>query len=106
MPGSTIAAVQYTLGSENLTYEDMESRFGTEAASKVLKGSGIKNRRVAPRGICGSDLAFDSATALFEKTGFHKSKVDLLIHCTQTPDYLMPTTACLLQDRLGLPKDL
>lgn len=103
--GSTIAAVEYTLGSESITYEDIERMFGVEAAAKVLKGSGIRNRRVAPKGVCGSDLAFDSATALLEKTGVDKTEIDLLIHCTQSPDYIMPTTACLLQDRLGLTKN-
>jgi 3-oxoacyl-[acyl-carrier-protein] synthase-3 len=104
VPGSTLLAVNSALGSEDLTYADIEERFGGEAAAKVLKGSGIRNRKVAPRGVCGSDLAWQAAHELMERKGIDRSKVDLLIHCTQSPDYHMPTTACLLQDRLGLGK--
>ena len=105
MPGSTLTAVNYTLGSEHLTYEDIESRFGSEAAAKVFKGSGIRNRRIAAAGVCGSDLAFQSAGELLDKRPELRERIDLLVHCTQTPDYLMPTTACLLQERLKLRKE-
>jgi 3-oxoacyl-[acyl-carrier-protein] synthase III len=105
VPGSTLVAVHCTLGSENLTYEDIESRFGAEAAAKVFKGSGIRNRRVAAPGVCGSDLAFQSAGELLEKRPELRERIDLVVHCTQTPDYLMPTTACLLQERLKLRKE-
>jgi 3-oxoacyl-[acyl-carrier-protein] synthase-3 len=105
MPGSTLIAVNYTLGSENVTYQDIESRFGAEAAAKVLKGSGIRNRRVAAPGVCGSDLAFQAASELLDKRPEMRERIDLLVHCTQSPDYLLPTTACLLQERLKLRKD-
>jgi 3-oxoacyl-[acyl-carrier-protein] synthase-3 len=102
--GSTLVAVNYTLGSEHRTYEDIEQQFGTEAAAKVFKASGIRNRRIAAPGVCGSDLAFQSASELFERRPELRERIDLLVHCTQSPDYLMPTTACLLQDRLQLSK--
>jgi 3-oxoacyl-[acyl-carrier-protein] synthase-3 len=105
VPGSTLLAVNYTLGSGQLTYQDIESRFGAEAAAKVLKGSGIRNRRVAPPGVCGSDLAFQSASELLQTRPELRERIDLLVHCTQSPDYLMPTTACLLQERLKLRKE-
>ena len=104
MPGSALIAVNSSLGSEDLTYADIEQRFGAEAAAKVLKGSGIRNRKIAPRGVCGSDLAWQAADELLNRTETDRASVDLLIHCTQSPDYLMPTTACLLQERLGLSK--
>src|SRR5579872_4322419 len=101
---SAVRAIEYELGSETLTYQDLEQRFGVEATRKVFAGSGIRNRRIAPPGVCGSDLAFAAAERLLERTGLARDSIDLLIHCTQTPDYLMPTTACLLQHRLGLSK--
>lgn len=101
---SAITAIEYELGSEALTYEDLETRFGAEVMKKVLSGTGIRDRRVAPRGICGSDLAFQAASRLIEKNNVDRTSIDLLVHCTQSPDYLIPTTACLLQDRLGLGK--
>jgi 3-oxoacyl-[acyl-carrier-protein] synthase-3 len=100
-----ILAVDYTLGSENLTHEQLEQRFGQEAMKKVVSGAGIRNRRVAPKGVCGSDLAFDAAQRLISEHRIELSSIDLLIHCTQSPDYFLPTTACVLHERLGLKKE-
>jgi len=100
---SAIRFVEYELGSETLSFEQLEERFGADAMRKVFAGSGIRHRRVAPRGVCGSDLAYAAATRLLDNHAVDRSTIDLVIHCTQTPDYLLPTTACLLQQRLGLP---
>jgi 3-oxoacyl-[acyl-carrier-protein] synthase-3 len=105
MPHHSILAVRYRLGSEQISYEDIALRFGAEAAAKVLKGSGIRNRFVAPKGVCGSDLAAAAAEELFEAYPEARAEVDIHIHCTQSPDYFMPTTACLLHERLRLKKE-
>ncbi len=102
MKSSCILAIEPELGAETLSYEELEQRFGVEAMQKVLSGAGIRNRRVAPRGTCGSDLAFNAATRLFDKYNVDPQTIDLLIFCTQSPDYWMPTTACILHDRLKL----
>src|ERR1700722_582059 len=102
MTGAALTMVEHVLGSVTLSYEDLEVRFGAETMKKVLLRSGIRNRRVAAPGVCGSDLAVDAATNLFTRTGADRSSVDFLIHCTQSPDYLLPTTACLIHERLGL----
>src|ERR1700688_2421580 len=99
-----ILAVDYTLGSENVTHEELEQRFGEEAMKKVVSGAGIHNRRVAAPGVCGSDLAFDAAQRLMAEHQIDPASIDLLIQCTQSPDYFLPTTACVLHERLGLPK--
>ncbi len=105
MRSSAIRAIEYELGSQTLSFEELEERFGREAMQKVFAGSGIRNRQVAPAGVCGSDLAFAAADRLLTNHSIDRSSIDLLIHCTQSPDYLMPTTACLLQHRLGLGKN-
>ena len=64
MPHHSILAIAYRLGSERITYDDIATRFGAEAAAKVLKGSGIRNRYVAAKGVCGSDLALGAAEEL------------------------------------------
>jgi 3-oxoacyl-[acyl-carrier-protein] synthase-3 len=102
MKSSTILAVEPELGSDTLTYEELEARFGADAMQKVLSGAGIRNRRVAPPGVCGSDLAFNAATRMFAKYDIDPQSIDLLIFCTQSPDYWMPTTACVLHERLKL----
>jgi 3-oxoacyl-[acyl-carrier-protein] synthase-3 len=97
-----ILATEYKLGDVTLSYEDLELRFGAETMRRVFGGSRIRTRRVAPRGVCGSDLAFEAATMLFRNHAIDRSTIDLLIHCTQSPDYFLPTTACILHQRLGL----
>lgn len=69
-------------------------------AEKIFEKTGIRERHVVPEGVCASDLAFAAAERLF---GRRTREADYLLFCTQTPDYLLPTTACLLQHRLGLP---
>jgi 3-oxoacyl-[acyl-carrier-protein] synthase-3 len=105
MPHHSILAIAYKLGSERISYEDISSRFGAEAAARALKGSGIRNRYVAPKGVCGSDLAFEAAEDLFTDRPEARAEVDIHIHCTQSPDYFLPTTACLLHEKLRLRKD-
>jgi 3-oxoacyl-[acyl-carrier-protein] synthase-3 len=101
---TAIIDIEYTLGSESLSQETLEARFGKEAMDKVLKASGIRNRCIAPDGVCGSDMALESARRLLDRTGFDRSRIDLLIFCSQSPDHLLPTTACILQNKLGLEK--
>ena len=47
-----------------------------------------------------------AAEKLFAEHNIDRSTIDFLLFCTQTPDYLLPTTACLMQDRLGLPTSI
>ena len=102
MKACGILATDFELGSETVTFEQLEERFGAEAMQKVLSGAGIRNRRVAARGVCGSDLGYAAACRLLETHGIARESIDLLIFCTQSPDYWMPTTACILHERLGL----
>lgn len=70
---------------------------------KVRDKTGIDRRHIAAPGECASDLAAAAARRLFDETGRAPRDVDYLIFCTQAPDYFLPSTACLLQQRLGLP---
>ena len=100
-----ILATDFELGEEVLTHEQLEQRFGVQAMQKVLSGAGIRSRRVAPKGTCGSDLGFAAAERLLRTHNLDRSSIDLLIFCTQSPDYFMPTTACILHERLQLKKE-
>ena len=64
---------------------------------------GIEQRHIAARSECASDLAVNAARELLATSGHRTSDIDYLLFCTQSPDYLLPTTACLVQDRLRLP---
>ena len=71
--------------------------------ARLRKKTGILRRHICPQNLTAADLAVNAAEKLFSQ-GADKNAVDFLILCTQSPDYYLPTTACILQDRLGLPK--
>lgn len=69
---------------------------------KVVAMAGVTERRVAGPDVCSSDLCFAAADALLADMGWDRPSIDGLIFVTQTPDYIMPSSSCLLQARLGL----
>lgn len=74
-----------------------------EERENLIKSIGIIQKRIAPAGICSSDLCYEAAEKLISDLRWDKSSIDALIFVSQTPDYILPATACVLQDRLGLP---
>jgi len=76
--------------------------FPADQVKEVVDKVGIKERRFADENTCSSDLCFAAAEKLIIETGSDKNEIDLLVFVTQTPDYRMPATSLLLQDRLGL----
>lgn len=71
--------------------------------NRITKKTGIFKRHICNEDETASNLAYRAAEKLFE-TGVDKNTIDYLILCTQSPDYYLPTTACILQDKLCLPK--
>jgi 3-oxoacyl-[acyl-carrier-protein] synthase III len=67
-----------------------------------MRKTGIAARHIAAEGECASDLGVKAAEKLFADYGVDPESIDFLLLCTQTPDYPLPTTACLMQERLGL----
>ena len=74
-----------------------------EEVRKVVNKVGVFERRFADDKTCASDLCFAAAEKLFSDNCIDRSEIDLLVFLSQTPDYRMPATSILLQDRLGLP---
>ncbi len=68
----------------------------------IASKTGIYQRYIAAPGECASDLGVKAAEKLFAENNIDPQSIDFLLLCTQTPDYPLPTTACLMQDRLGL----
>lgn len=71
--------------------------------NRLSKKTGILRRHVAAKGETAADLAVKAAEKFF-RHGVDRASVDFVLLCTQSPDYILPTTACLIQDRLGLPR--
>lgn len=86
-----------------LTNEELVGEFPEWDAEKVAKKTGIKERHISADNETSVDMAFQAASKLFDRNPQLKKDVDFIILCTQTPDYRMPASACLLQKRLGLP---
>lgn len=71
---------------------------------KILDKTGIAARHVAEPDETAVDLAERAARTLFERYSIDPATIDFVLLCTQSPDYLLPSSACLLQERLGIPK--
>jgi 3-oxoacyl-[acyl-carrier-protein] synthase-3 len=86
--------------------ETIEQRdfFSEKQLNSFIETTGVKERRIAHKEMCSSDLCYDAALNLFNKTGISPDKIDALIFISQTPDYRVPGTSIILQDRLKLPK--
>ena len=103
---SYLSAIEYFLPEATLSNEQINLEHPEWSADKISKKTGIYNRHIAGNNQFSSDLGFDAAKKLFDNNPDMKDKVDYLIFCTQSPDYMIPTTACILQDRLGLNKNI
>jgi 3-oxoacyl-[acyl-carrier-protein] synthase-3 len=84
--------------------DELEQRFGKKEIQSISKLSGIRERRVVPPDVCASDLAYTAAERLLTGKDFDRSRIDLLIFVSQTPDYRIPATASVLHGKLGLPQ--
>ncbi len=77
--------------------------FNKEDIKGIVEKIGVKERRFADEKTCSSDLCFAAAEKLITGMNINRDEIDLLIFISQTPDYRMPATSVLLQDRLMLP---
>jgi len=83
------------------------SLFGDQdEMNKFIDTTGIVQRHtVGNQDICSSDLCYEAAKKLIKELNWEKEEIDCLIFVSQTPDYMLPATSCILQGKLGLSKD-
>src|SRR4051812_35130289 len=86
-----------------LTNTELERRFPEWSAAKILEKTGIAQRHVAAEGELGSDMAVQAARRLLERQAVDPRSIDVLVFCSQSLDYILPSSACLIQDKLGIP---
>ena len=96
-----IKALTYYLPEEIVTNELLDAELGE--VSLTAKTAGVESRRKAADEETASDLAVKAALKLFSENDIKPAEIDFLIFCTQSPDYFMPSTSCVIQDRLGVP---
>lgn len=96
--------ISYYLPEDKLTNEALETVYANPSwtASKIYRKTGIKSRHIAGNELV-SDMAVKAAQNLFAEYGVSPQGVDFILLCTQSPDYFLPTTACIVQERLGIP---
>lgn len=78
--------------------------FPADQVKEVVDKVGVFERRFADERTCSSDLCFAAAERLIADNNIDRNEIDLLVFLSQTPDYRMPATSIILQDRLGLPQ--
>lgn len=97
-----IQALDFFVPERVLTNGELAAEFPEWTAERIEKKLGIVERHIAGPGECSSDLGYAAAQKLFASGVCAPGEIDYLLFCTQSPDYFLPTTACLLQNRLGL----
>jgi 3-oxoacyl-[acyl-carrier-protein] synthase-3 len=100
---AAVSAIEYYLPSKTSSTADLSAEFPEWPAEKIDEKTGIRERHIAAPGECASDMAVAAARKLFDSGQCRPDEIDYLLLCTQSPDYFLPTTACLVQDRLGIP---
>ncbi|MCS6880178.1 MAG: ketoacyl-ACP synthase III [Oscillochloridaceae bacterium] len=102
---SAITAVHYCVPRQRLTHAELVERFGAQHMEAIVKMSGIRERRVVAPGETAADLAYWAARRLLDDRQIDPASIDLLIFASQTGDYQVPATACVLHERLGLSQN-
>jgi 3-oxoacyl-[acyl-carrier-protein] synthase-3 len=100
VPGAKISALGCYVPPAVLTNADLEKMVET-SNEWILQRVGIAERHIAAPGVASSDMAVEAARAALAQRGIAPTELDCVIVCTVTPDMLFPSTACLVQDRLG-----
>lgn len=104
--GASVRAIATHVPAAVLSNEDLARQFPDWPAEKILEKTGIRERRIAAADETAADLAYEAAVKLFATGAIDPGAVDFLILCTQAPDYILPTSACILQARLGLRRNI
>ncbi len=99
-----IKAISYYLPERVVSNEELLREFPEWSVEKVAAKVGVDSRHVVAEGETAGDLAEKAARRLFAEHGIEPQEIDFVLLCTQSPDYFLPTTACVLQHRLGLPQ--
>lgn len=85
--------------------ESVKSMYKWDGVEAFMETTGVRARRIADPDVTTSDLCYPAAVKLIDELGWDRNDIGVLIFVTQTPDYMLPATACILQNRLGLTKD-
>ncbi|WP_018464801.1 3-oxoacyl-ACP synthase III family protein [Segatella paludivivens] len=98
-----IKAISYYLPKRIVTNEEIQNEFPSENIEKIAKSLGICERHISDDGETAKDMAVNAAKQLFKDNKIDTNDIDFVLFCTQSPDYHLPSTACIIQKELNLP---
>jgi len=103
---SYIKAISYVLPDKIVTNEDLVKEFPEWTVEKIAGKVGVEERHVVTENETAADLAVKAAEKLFTEHNIDRNSIDFVLFCTQSPDYFLPTSACIIQNSLGLRTDI
>ena len=98
-----IKGISYYLPERVITNQELLVDFPEWSVEKVAGKIGVSERHIAAEGETSADMAVKAAKKLFEEYRIEPASIDFVMLCTQSPDYFLPTSACIIQDKLGIP---
>ena len=97
-----IKSISYYLPKDILSNEILNLEFPEWSVDKISSKTGIYERRIAAKNEFAGDMALNASNKLFDEWKINPESIDFILYCTQSPDHFLPTTACILQNQLGL----
>ena len=97
-----LSSIAYYLPEKILFNDELVAEFPEWTVEKIANKVGVNQRHIVADDETALDMAEKAAINLFKENSIDKTEIDFILFCTQSPDYKLPTTACLLQERLGL----
>ena len=102
--GVKITNIEYYLPEKLVTNDQLAKQFSDWSSNKIEKKVGIRERHIVKEDETALDLALIAGKNILEN--YDKDKIDFLLFCTQSPEYYLPSGACILQDKLKLRIDI
>jgi 3-oxoacyl-[acyl-carrier-protein] synthase III len=100
---SYIKAISYYLPEKVLDNSELINEFPEWSLEKVSSKIGIRSRHISSSTETAGDMAMKASERLFDEYKILPREIDFILLCTQSPDYFLPTTSCILQDKLKIP---
>ncbi len=104
--GTKIQDIAYYLPEKVVTNEDLQAEHPSWEMSQVEARAGVHTRHIAGPNETALDLSLEACKKLFDQRGDARERLDGLIFCTQSEDYIMPPNSCLLHEKLGLSENV
>jgi len=98
-----IKGISYYLPDQLVTNQELLQDFPEWSVEKVASKLGVVQRHIAGKDEMSSDMAIKASINLFNEYKIQPSEIDYVMLCTQSPDYFLPTSACLIQNKLQIP---